>query len=275
VALSLLTNVVSLGAQRSTAQTQNRLYSSMQRLSSGKRINQSGDDAAGLSITSKMSAHIRSLSQVQRNAQDAISFIQTAEGAYKEVGDLLSRIRELGVQAMTDGTITNTDRSALDQERIALESEIDRIAVTTLYNGESLLNQNATVDFQVGITNSANDRISLTLMQISANGLYGGTLVDFQGLSETQTTFAAIDSAISNVSTFRNALGSKQNRLETTISNLQSMHENLAVANSRIQDTDVASDAAIMAQEQILMQAGISVLSQANQMPSTLLALLG
>jgi len=275
VALSLLTNVVSLGAQRSTAQTQNRLYSSMQRLSSGKRINQSGDDAAGLSITSKMSAHIRSLSQVQRNAQDAISFIQTAEGAYKEVGDLLSRIRELGVQAMTDGTITNTDRSALDQERIALESEIDRIAVTTLYNGESLLNQNATVDFQVGITNSANDRISLTLMQISANGLYGGTLVDFQGLSGTQTTFAAIDSAISNVSTFRNALGSKQNRLETTISNLQSMHENLAVANSRIQDTDVASDAAIMAQEQILMQAGISVLSQANQMPSTLLALLG
>lgn len=275
MALSLLTNVVSLGAQRSTAQTQNRLHGSMQRLSSGKRINQSADDAAGLSITSKMSAHIRSLSQVQRNAQDAISFIQTAEGAYKEVGDLLSRIRELGVQAMTDGTITNTDRSALDQERIALESEIDRIAATTEYNGESLLNQNATVDFQVGITNSANDRISLTLMQISANALYGGALVDFQGLSETQDNFGAIDSAIANVSTFRNSLGAKQNRLETTISNLQSMHENLSVANSRIQDTDVASDAAIMAQEQILMQAGLSVLGQANQMPSTLLSLLG
>ena len=275
MALSLLTNVVSLGAQRSTAQTQNRLHSSMQRLSSGKRINQSGDDAAGLSITSKMSAHIRSLSQVQRNAQDAVSFIQTAEGAYKEVGDLLSRIRELGVQAMTDGTITNTDRSALDQERIALESEIDRIAVTTLYNGESLLNQSATVDFQVGITNSGNDRISLTLAQVDASTLYGGATVDFSGVSETQDSLDAIDSAISSISTSRNALGSKQNRIETTISNLQSMYENLSVANSRIQDTDVASDAAIMAQEQILMQAGLSVLGQANQMPSTLLSLLG
>jgi len=276
MALSMLTNVSSLGAQRNLAKTNNAVAKNIAKLSSGMRINKSADDAAGLAITSKMSAHIRGLSQSKRNANDAVSLIQTAEGALNEINGLLTRMRELSVQAATGGTLVTSDRSALNQEFQALESEINRIVEVTKYNGSELLNgaMSTGVSFQVGILNSTSDRITLSVASSTATAL--GTSTQSLGTAAAaQSAIGAVDSAISNVASRRNTLGSAQNRLQVTISNLGSIHENLSAANSRIRDVDVASETADMSRNQILMQAGVSVLSQANQMPGMVLSLLG
>ena len=276
MALSMLTNVSSLGAQRNLAKTNSAVAQNISRLSSGMRINRSADDAAGLAITSKMSAHIRGLSQAERNANDAVSLIQTAEGALNEIGGLLNRMRELAVQSSTGGTLVASDRSALDQEFQALESEIDRIVNVTKYNGQSLLNGalSGGVNFQVGILNSGNDRVSVKLSTALSSSL-GIATSSLTTATHSQLAITAIDSAIDKVSSRRNTLGSAQNRLNVTISNLGSIKENLSAANSRIRDVDVASETADMSRNQILMQAGVSVLSQANQMPGMVLSLLG
>ena len=276
MALSMLTNVSSLGAQRNLAKTSNQVAKNIARLSSGMRINKSADDAAGLAITSKMSAHIRGLSQSKRNANDAISLIQTAEGGLNEINSLLTRMRELSVQAATGGTLVTSDRSALNQEFQALESEINRIVEVTKYNGQALLNGaiSAGVDFQVGIVNTANDRVTLSVLKATATTLGTGSS-SLGTATEAQLAITAVDTAISAVASRRNTLGSAQNRLHVTISNLGSIHENLSAANSRIRDVDVAAETADMSRNQILMQAGVSVLSQANQMPGMVLSLLG
>ncbi|MDP7038432.1 MAG: flagellin [Myxococcota bacterium] len=276
MALSMLTNVSSLGAQRNLAKTSNQVAKNVARLSSGMRINKSADDAAGLAITSKMSAHIRGLSQSKRNANDAISLIQTAEGGLNEINSLLTRMRELSVQAATGGTLVTSDRSALNQEFQALESEINRIVEVTKYNGQELLNGaiSSGVSFQVGIVNTTNDRVTLSVLSATATTLGTGSQT-LGTASAAQSAITAVDSAISNVATRRNTLGSAQNRLTVTISNLGSIHENLSAANSRIRDVDVAAETADMSRNQILMQAGVSVLSQANQMPGMVLSLLG
>ena len=273
---SVLTNVASLGAQANLAKTSARLSANVQRLSSGMRINRSGDDAAGLAISSKMTAHIRGLAQARRNAQDAVSLIQTAEGALSEINGLLTRMRELAVQASTGGTLVTSDRSALNLEFEQLESEIDRIVNVTQYNGQTLLNgaMSSGVDFQVGILNSSNDRINLRLSTANAGALsINESTVSTS--SKAHLAITALDSAIASVATKRNTLGATQNRLEVTMSNLSTIHENLSAANSRIVDVDVAAETAAMSQNQILMQAGVSVLGQANQMPSMVLSLLG
>ena len=275
MALSMLTNVASLGAQRNLQKTTGDIATNISRLSSGMRINRSADDAAGLAISSKMSAHVRGLSQAQRNSNDAVSMIQTAEGALNEIGGLLTRMRELAVQAATGGTLVASDRSALDQEFQTLESEIDRIVEVTKYNGQTLLNgaMSTGVSFQVGILNSTNDRITMSLATSTAAALStAGKTVSTA--TNAQVAITAVDSAIEKVATRRNTLGAVQNRLSVTISNLGSIHENLSAANSRIRDVDVAAETANMSRNQILMQAGVSVLSQANSMPGMVLSLL-
>jgi flagellin len=240
------------------------------------RINRSADDAAGLAITSKMTAHIRGLGQSERNANDAVSLIQTAEGALNEINGLLTRMRELAVQSSTGGTLTTSDRSALDQEFQALESEIDRIVNVTKYNGQELLNGaiSTGVSFQVGVLNTGNDRITLSLATSSSGALSTGAST-LSTAAKAQSAITQVDTAIANVASRRNNLGSTQNRLSVTISNLGSIKENLSAANSRIRDVDVAAETADMSRNQILMQAGVSVLSQANQMPGMVLSLLG
>ncbi|MDP7038428.1 MAG: flagellin [Myxococcota bacterium] len=273
---SVLTNVASLGAQSNLAKTSQRLGANIQRLSSGKRINRSGDDAAGLAISSKMSAHIRGLSQARRNAQDAVSLIQTAEGSLSEINGLLTRMRELAVQAANGGTLVSSDRSALNLEFEQLESEINRIVNVTKYNGSTLLNgaMSTGVDFQVGILNSTNDRITLSIATANSVSL----AIDSNTVStatNARLAITALDGAIASIAQKRNTLGATQNRLEVTMSNLSTIHENLSAAHSRIADVDVAAETAEMSQNQILMQAGVSVLGQANQMPSMVLSLLG
>ena len=276
MAFSVLTNVTSLGAQNNLAKTSQRLSANISRLSSGKRINRSSDDAAGLAISSKMNAHLRGLAQAKRNAYDGVSLLQTAEGALSEMNGLLTRMRELAVQAATGGTLVTSDRSALNQEFQALESEIDRIVNVTQYNGQALLNgaMSSGVDFQVGILNSDNDRINLAVATSGSVSLGTGSST-LTTAAASRDAITALDTAIQNVATRRNNLGALQNRLEVTISNLGTIHENLSAANSRIEDVDVAAETAAMSQNQILMQAGISVLGQANQIPSMVLSLLG
>ena len=275
MAYSMLTNISSLGAQRNLSKTTAMLAKSIERLSSGMRINKSADDAAGLAISSKMRAHVRGLAQSQRNANDAVSLIQTAEGAMNEISGLLTRMRELSVQAATGGTLTTSDRSALDQEFQALESEIDRIVNVTKYNGSNLLNgaMSSGVSFQVGILNSGNDRISVTISTVLSSSLGTGTS-SLVTATKAQMAITSVDSAIDKISSRRNSLGAAQNRLAVTISNLGSIHENLSAANSRIRDVDVASETATLSRNQILMQAGVSVLAQANSMPGLALSLL-
>jgi len=224
-----------------------------------------------------MTAHIRGLAQAKRNAFDAVSMVQTAEGALSEINGLLTRMRELAVQAGTGGTMVTSDRSALNLEFQQLESEINRIVEVTKFNGQVLLNGalSTGVSFQVGILNSTNDRITVSIANSTASTVLNANAASIGQIADARSAIEFVDSAIQAVATRRNTLGATQNRLEVTISNLGTVHENLSAANSRIVDVDVAAETAAMSQNQILMQAGVSVLGQANQMPSMVLSLLG
>ena len=276
MAITLQTNVASLSAQRHLSRTQDALSQNIGRLSSGLRINRAADDAAGLAIGSKLTAHVRGLAQAQRNANDAVSMIQTAEGGLNEITGLLTRMRELAVQAATEGTLGATERGYLDDEFQSLEAEIDRIVAVTDYNGQALIDGSlsAGADFQVGIFNTADDRISVSIGAADAATLGIDTL-DLTTAANAQTALSSLDTAIQTVSGVRGDLGAAQNRIDVTISNLGSMRENLSAANSRIMDVDVAEETAAMTRNQILMQAGVAVLAQANQLPSVALSLLG
>jgi flagellin len=273
MALTINTNVASLNAQRNLSTTQLALNKSMERLSSGLRINRAGDDAAGLAIFQNMQANIRSMNQAVRNANDGISMVQTAEGALGETSNILLRMRELATQSAS-GTVSDTQRGNIQVEFAALQDEITRISTVTNFNGTSLLNASLTTTLQIGSGNSSNDRLDVVTTGASATAL-GVNASSVTTSTTAQTALTAIDTAISSVSTMRGSLGAVQNRLQSTINNLQVAVENTSAANSRIVDVDVAAESANMTRSQILTQAGVSILSQANQNPQLALKLLG
>lgn len=281
MAMSIVTNVQSINAQRNVAKTGKAFQSTLNQLSSGLRINRAGDDAAGLAISENLKAQTRSLGQAERNANDGISVLQTAEGGMAEIGDMLGRMRELAMQSAT-GTISNTERTFINQEFTALRTEIDRIANTVEFNGTKLLNSGATaLEFQVGMRNTANDRISITIDDMRSTALNsggGGTALSAAALdsaANAQTAIGIIDGALADVAEGRAEIGATENRLQVTISNLGTARENLSAANSRIRDADIAQATAELTRNNILQQAGVSVLAQANAVPQLALSLLG
>ncbi|MCF6239312.1 MAG: flagellin FliC [Candidatus Marinimicrobia bacterium] len=283
MALTINTNVASLNAQRNLGKSQGALNKSMQRLSSGLRINSAKDDAAGLAISDRMTSQIRGLNQAARNANDGISLAQTAEGALQETTNILQRMRELAVQSAND-TNTTEDRASLNAEFAQLISEVDRIAETTSFNGKVLLDggfsqaSNAAI-FQVGA--NAGQTISVEIAAANASVLGGGgASTALNGLDVTDRANASIaitniDTAIGQVDTIRGDLGAVQNRFESTIANLSNVSENLSAARSRILDADIAQETSDMTKYNILQQAGVSILAQANQAPQLALSLLG
>lgn len=277
--ISINTNVASLNAQRNLSSTQNRLESNYGRLSTGLRINHAADDAAGLAISERLRSQIRSMTQAERNGNDGISLLQTAEGAMNEVSGVLTRIRELAVQS-ANGTLGATERTYIDNEKTALLAEVDRIAASTEFNGTNLLNGGAagvSFTFQIGTHGTASDTITASISDMSTTTLAGGALaaLDLTSQAGAQSALATLDTAIDGVSTARATLGTAQNRLQVTIANLGNARENLSAAQSRIRDVDVASETADMTRNNILTQSGVAVLAQANQMPQIALKLLG
>jgi len=293
--LSLLTNTASLEAQRNLTSTGKALASNFAKLSSGQRINTASDDAAGLAISERMKSQISSMSQAERNANDGISLLQTADSALNQNAGVLSRMRDLAMQS-ANGTLGDSDRSALQTEFGQLTSELDRISNVTEFNGSKLLDgSNKSFKFQVGIGASASDTITANMSKMTAKE-YGaddaGTAIDLTALAigngkgsdgttdvtgdatSAQTALATLDKAIAATSSTRANLGATQNRLQVTVSNLESANSNLSAANSRIRDVDVAQESASMTRNNILSQAGLAVLSQANQLPSQALTLL-
>ena len=276
MAMSIRTNVASLNAQKNIMATEGALNSSLARLSSGFRITKAGDDAAGLGISSNLTAQIASYNQAARNAADGVSVIQTAEGALNETNNILSRLRELAMQSASSG-VGNTERGYIQNEVDQLVSEIDRVANGTEYNGQKLLEGGtiATLTFQVGIRNVANnDRISVNTVSATATAL-GVNGLSLASAGSAQTALATIDTAIERVASARATLGAAGNRFNTVSNTIRTASENLAAGNSRIRDVDVAEETSAMSRAQILVQAGVSVLAQANQMPQMAMKLLG
>lgn len=274
--LRINTNTASLNAQRTLWGTKLNLDKSMERLSSGYRINRAGDDAAGLAISENLRAQTRGLKQASRNAQDGISLVQVAEGAMNEISTILIRLRELAVQAASD-TIGPVERQFLNVEYDQLISEVDRIADGTEFNGTQLLSGVGSIlDFQVGTRNNPEiDRISFDASKADANSAaLGINLTSVADKASAQNALSAIDQSIVSISAMRADFGAIQNRLQSTISNIQVSVENMSAANSRIRDVDVAEETSEMTKNNILLQAGTSVLAQANQSASTALALL-
>ena len=277
--ISVVTNVSSLQAQRNLNKSTNALQSSIERLSSGLRVNRAADDAARLAISEQIRTNLKGLKQAERNANDNISLIQTAEGSLNEITGVVSRMRELAVQASNEGTMDTTQRGYLNQEFTLLQSELDRIVNVSEYNGQKLLDGSISgtanqLEFQVGMNNTANDRISMSIATTSSTGL-GINDDSLATSSQAQAAITALDAALKTVNTERATLGATQNRLEMTLSNLGNMFENLSSADSRLRDVDVAEEAAAMSRAQILNQAGTSVLAQANQIPQSALSLIG
>jgi len=271
MALTINTNVASLNAQRNLGATQTNLSRSMQRLSSGLRINSAKDDAAGLAISDRMTAQIRGLNQAARNANDGISLAQTAEGALQETTNLLQRMRELAVQSAND-TNSDTDRDSLQAEVTQLVSEIDRISTDTAFNGRVLLDGNASgMVFHVGA--NSGQSITFDIAGASSTDL-AVSGVDISDQAGADAAIGAIDDALELVDTSRGDLGAVQNRFESTIANLSNVSENLSAARSRILDADIAQETSNMTKQNILQQARVSILAQANQQPQLALSLL-
>jgi len=276
--LRINTNIQSINAQRNLYNTTTTLNKSLEKLSSGLRINRSSDDAAGLAISESLKSDIRALQQASRNAADGISLVQTAEGALDEVSGIILRLRELAQQASTE-TLGSQERDYLDDEFQALVGEINRISDSTEFNGMYLLNGGGgTLDVQVGMGTGSSSQIALDMsddMDAAALGLTAST-VNIQGTDNTaaQAAVTYVTAATATVSAKRASFGSSQNRLETAIRNIGTQVENLSAANSRIRDVDIAAETSKMTSYQILQQAGISVLSQANMAPQMSLMLL-
>ncbi len=275
MALSINTNVASLNAQRNLGASQSNLSTAMQRLSSGLRINSAKDDAAGLAISDRMTSQIRGLNQAVRNANDGISLAQTAEGALGETTNILQRMRELAVQS-SNGTNTTTDRASLDAEFQQLTAEIDRISANTSFNSQNILDgtfaSGSEIAFQVGANNGQTISVAIASAGTTGLGVNGLDVTDF---ANAQAAISAIDAGIGVVDEIRGNLGAVQNRLESTIANLQNVSENVSAARSRILDADIAQETSNMTKFNILQQAGTSILAQANQSPQLALSLLG
>lgn len=275
--LRINTNVTSLAAQRTLSANNAEQASTLGKLSSGSRIVKSADDAAGLAISEKLKAQIRGVNQAERNANDGISLIQTAEGGLSETSSILIRLRELAVQSSSD-TVGDAERKYTDLEYQNLKQEMERISQVTEFNGKKLLNGSGDkFDFQVGINNDDfQDRIKYDAAKQNAGLEALGVAELSVGTKESsQSSLAAVDMAIQNVSGQRAELGAVQNRLTSTINNLQTSSENLSAANSRIRDTDFAAEAAKNTKMSILTSAGTSVLSQANSQGQSALKLIG
>ncbi len=272
--LRVNTNVTSINAQRNLSTVTERLSGNFRRLSTGLRISTAADDAAGLAISERLRSQVRSLEQAKRNANDGISFVQTAEGALNEVSSILTRLRELAIQS-ANGSVSNKDRDTLDEEFQSLVSEVNRIGTSTEFNGIKLLDgSNSTVSFQVGFgTTVGVDTLSITLQPALTTTLSLNSL-DIGSGGSTTTAVTNIDTAINTVSGLRGTLGAIQNRLGSTINNLAIQVENLSAAESRIRDVDVAYETAQLTRNSILQQASIAVLSQANSQPQSALQLL-
>jgi flagellin len=263
MSLRINTNVEAFDAHRNLAATSARLAMSMQRLSSGLRINSAADDAAGLAISEKLTAQINGLDQAQRNAQDGVSLVQTSEGSLNEVHSMLQRIRELAVQYQ-NGTNSASDKAAIASEVAQLTAEIERIGTTAQFNNIHILNSAQTITFQVG----ANDGEVIAVSTVSLGATVGS-------LDLTSTTvLASVDAAIDGVSSARATFGAVQDRLQHTLNNAATYEENLMASESRIRDVDMASEMVNFTKNQILQQAGTSMLSQANQAPQSVLTLL-
>jgi flagellin len=274
--LYVTSNVAALNAYRNLSSTQASQNQSLEKLSSGYRINRAADDAAGLAISQGLQAQIGGLTVATTNAQDAISVVQTADGALTETQSILQRMRNLAVQSANGGGQDSTAQAASQTEFAQLQTELDRIGNTTKFGSQKLLDGSYTGTFQVGANNTADDRIdvNLTGTPMTAQGLN----VDGASVGDTASAQAAIDSidsAINSVSTTRATLGAYQNRFQHTVNNLSVAVENLTASNARIQDTDMASEMVKFTQAQILSQAGTSMLAQANQQPQSILKLLG
>ncbi len=273
--LRVNTNIASLSAQRALANVTAKLNSSFRRLSTGLRITTAADDAAGLAISERLRAQIRSLDQAKRNANDGISLAQTAEGALDEVNNILIRLRELSIQA-ANGTVSSADKNTLQEEFTALRAEINRIGLSTEFSNIKLLDgSNSVVTFHIGAGNVATiNQISVSLNPVLSTSLALNTL-DIGSGGDQSLAIAQIDSAINTVSSLRGTLGAVQNRLNSTIRNLAVQVENITAANSRIRDVDVAFETARLTRNSILQQAAIAILAQANLQPQAALALLG
>jgi len=274
--LRIGTNVQALAAQRNLAINNKNQQSSIEKLASGTRIVRSADDAAGLAISEKMRGQIRSVRQDVRNAQDGISMVQTAEGAMNEVSNILIRFRELSIQAASD-TIGDTERGFIDQEVQSLRAEIDRIAGSTEYNGtKMLMGEGDVLEIQVGANNDPeHDRVQYDVAQINTTAdALGVSDVSCLTKEDAQNNLEKVDSAISTLVGNRAVLGAMQNKLQSTINNLQIYDENLSAARSRIYDVDMASQTSELVKDNILTSATVSVLGQANQNPQLALKLL-
>lgn len=279
MASTINTNMASLTAQRAMGSTQGSLSTSMQRLSTGLRINSAKDDSAGLAIAERMTAQVKGMAVASRNANDAISLAQTAEGALGKIGESLQRMRELAVQS-SNSTNSSTDQANLNQEYQALSSEVTRVIGGTKFNSNNLLNTATTMAFQVGADNNPiTESIGVTLTNISA-GAGMTNVLDSAGAGAIDTaakalvTMSNLDTAINEITTARSNFGSVQNRFENVVANLSTTSENLQAARGRIMDADFAVETSNMSRAQVLQQAGSAMLAQANQAPQQVMSLL-
>jgi flagellin len=285
MSMSINTNVVSLNAQRNVSMSQSSLATSMQRLSSGLRINSAKDDAAGLAISERMGSQVRGMNVAIRNSNDGISMSQTAEGALGKVSDSLQRMRELSVQAR-NGTNSSSDKDSLDQEFQQLAKEIKRVMGGTTFNGTAIIGASAGAkDFQVGANTTTNDVITVTTTDMTADASMtavvgvdaataGGKIDSTTDATALKTVIDNIDGAINKVNSERAMYGATQNRFDSVIGNLQVSVENQSAAKSRITDADFATETSNLSRSQILQQAGNAMVAQANQLPNQVLALL-
>ncbi len=271
------TNVMSLNSQRALNMSQKSMATSLERLSSGLRVNRAADDAAGLAIAERFTSQVRGLSQAVRNANDGISMVQTGEGAMSELTNAMQRMRELAVQA-ANGIYNATDRASLDTEYQELVNEIDRIINATEFNSLPILASTNSIDFQVGFKSSANDTITLNTSDLTTDAAITPITDGTSDITLSDNALAALgelDTAINQITSLRANFGAAQNRLESTIRNLENVVENQSAARSRIMDADFAKETAELTRTQILQQAGTAMLAQANQLPGNVLSLLG
>lgn len=273
--LNINTNTLSQATQKNLAGSQSALSSAINRLSSGKRINSAADDAAGLAISTNMTSYVNALNQGVSNANNAISMIQTASGGLSSTTDNLQRIRQLAVQA-ADGSLSDTQRGYLQTEVSQRLGELDRVANQTTFNGQAMLSGSvSSVSFQIGAV--ANQTLSVNFGSVSmgSTGLFGSVSVDISTASGAQNVIGYVNTALDTVNTLQSTLGAEQNRFTSAVSSLQSQLTNLSSAQSAITDADFAQETANLSKAQVLQQAGISVLAQANSMPQQVLKLLG
>jgi flagellin len=270
-------NLASNNAQRTVSGTNRSLQSSFEKVSSGLRINKAADDAAGLGVAENLNAHYRSTKVAMRNTNDGISVVQTAEGATNEVSNIIKRMRELAVQSSSD-VLATTERDYINDEFKQLSDEVDRISEVTEFNGSLLTNGSSTLEVQVGVNNSSNDRITITLGDLTASTLGIstdlGTAMGLGSVASARAAITLLDVALDSVNGIRSNYGATQNRLGSALSNLEVYGENLASAEAQIRDVDFASETAELAKLQIMQQAGLSVLAQAKMSTQGVLSLL-